>query len=79
MDKEAVAFVYSGILFSHKKKEIFPFVTTWMDFKGIMLCEISQTERDNKYDLSYMWNIKQTKNPEAHRHREQIGDCCGER
>ena len=52
-------YMYIRILFSHKKQEIFPFVTTWMDFKGIMLSEISQTERD-KYDLSYMWNIKQT-------------------
>ena len=25
-----------------------PFVTTWMDFEGIMLSEISQTEK-NKY------------------------------
>ena len=26
----------SGILFSHKKHEILPFATTWMDFEGIM-------------------------------------------
>ena len=34
------------ILLSHKKKdEILPFVTTWMDLEGIMLSEISQTEK----------------------------------
>ena len=27
--------VYNRISFSHKKKEILPFVTTWMDLKGI--------------------------------------------
>ena len=29
-----------------RKKEILPFVTTWMDFEGIMLSEISQIEKD---------------------------------
>ena len=29
-----------------KKKEILPFVTTWMSLEGIMLREISQTEKD---------------------------------
>ena len=34
------------ILFNHKKNEILPFVTKWLDFEGIMLSEISQTEKD---------------------------------
>ena len=33
-----------------KESEIFPFVTTWMDLEGIMLSEISQTEK-NKYHM----------------------------
>ena len=33
---------HKGILFSHKKKEILPFATTWMDLEGIMLSEIRQ-------------------------------------
>ena len=41
-----------------KKKEILPFVTTWMDLEGIMLSEINQTERQILYDLTYMWNLK---------------------
>ena len=31
---------------SHKKDKIAPFTTTWMDLEGIMLSEISQTEKD---------------------------------
>ena len=33
---------YSAI----KKNEILPFATTWMDLEGIILSEISQTEKD---------------------------------
>ena len=29
-----------------RKKEILPFVTIWMDLKGIILSEISHTEKD---------------------------------
>ena len=37
MDKETVVYIYNGLLFSNKKKEILQFVTTWMNFEGIML------------------------------------------
>ena len=37
---------YSAI----KKNEILPFTATWMDLEGIMLSEISQTEKD-KYSM----------------------------
>ena len=41
------------------KKEILPFVTTWMNLEGIMLSETGKTEKD-KYGMiiTYMWNIK---------------------
>ena len=46
MDKEnVVIYVYNGIS-TVKKKEILPFVTTWLDLEGIMLSEISQTEKE---------------------------------
>ena len=51
MDKEDVVNIYLGILLSHKKNRILPFVTTWMDLEGIMLSEINQTEKD-KYCMS---------------------------
>ena len=44
-------YTYNGILLSHKKNEIFPFATTWMDLEGIMLSEISQKEKD-KYSMT---------------------------
>ena len=43
-----------------KKNEILPFVAMWMDLEGIMLSEISQTD---KYCISLiMWNLKNTTN-----------------
>ena len=33
-------------------KKILPFVTTWMDREGIMLGEISQTEKDKYHVIS---------------------------
>ena len=42
-----------------KKNEILPFAATWMDLEGIMLSEISQTEKDKiLYDITYTWNLK---------------------
>ena len=43
---------YSAI----KKNEIMPFATTWMGLEGIILSEISQTEKD-KYVISYISGI----------------------
>ena len=42
-----------------KKNEILPFAATWMDLEGIMLSEISQTEKDKILcDITYTWNLK---------------------
>ena len=49
---------YSAI----KKNEILPFAVTWMDLEGIMLSEISQTEKDKQYYITSMWNLKNTAN-----------------
>ena len=46
-----------------KKNEILPFAATWMGLEGIMLSEISQTEKDNYCRISLMWGkqkIQQT-------------------
>jgi len=51
MDKKDAVCIYNGLLLSHGKKEMLPFATTWMNLEGIMLNEISQTEK-NKYCTS---------------------------
>ena len=37
-----------------KKKEMLPFVTTWMDIEGIMLSEISQTKTNTVWSYLYL-------------------------
>ena len=46
-------YIHNGILLSHKKNEILPFATTWMDLESIMLSEISQTETNTLLSLIY--------------------------
>ena len=59
--KTVVMHAQNGIFFAIKNNEIWPFVTTWIDLEGIMLSEISQTEK-GKYHMifTYMWNLKNT-------------------
>ena len=46
-----------GLPLNHKKNKILPFVKTWMDLKGIMLSEISQTEKDKYFMISLICGI----------------------
>ena len=56
--EDDVVYICNGILLSHKKKdEILPFATTWMDLKGIMLSEISQTEKDKYCMISLIFGM----------------------
>ena len=41
--------------------KILSFVTTQIDLENIMLSEISQTEKDNFFMISHMWNVNKTK------------------
>ena len=34
-----------------------PFALTWMELEGIMLSEISQSEKDKHYMVSFIWGI----------------------
>ena len=65
---------YSAI----QKKEILPFAATWMDLEGIMLNEISQTEKDkycmiwlNVESKKYNKLVNITKKKHTHRYRKQ--------
>ena len=57
-----------------------------MDLEGIILSEISQTEKDKYCVISHMWNLKKynklvnkTKKKQTHIHREQTrGYQCGD-
>ena len=40
-----------------KKNEILPFATTWMELEGIMLNEISQSEKDKYHMTSFICEI----------------------
>ena len=52
MDKDVVYSVYIMKYYSAiKNNETLPLATTWMDMEGIMLSEISQTEKD-KYCMT---------------------------
>ena len=62
MDKEQVSYIhththtmeyYSAI----NKSENLPSATTWMDLEGIILREISQTEKDKYCMLSLIYGI----------------------
>ena len=50
-----------------RKKEILPFVTTWMDPEGIMLSEISQT----KTHIACQHLNLESEKSQTHRNREQ--------
>ena len=46
-----MVYLYNGILLGNKN-EIVPFAATWMELEGIMLSEISQSEKDRYHMFS---------------------------
>ena len=58
MDKEDVVHMYTmGYYSVIEKNEILQFATTWMDSEGMMLNEISQTQKDKYCSLSFICGI----------------------
>ena len=53
-------YTHNRTVFSHNK-EILPFATTWMEFEGILLSDISQAEKDKHYTISLIYAISETK------------------
>ena len=62
-----MVYIYNGILFGHKKKEILPSATTQMDLEGIRLNEISQTEKDKYCKISLTCGIKENLSSQTQR------------
>ena len=53
-----------------KKNEILPFAATWIDLEGIMLSEISQTERDKYCMISPICGIQKTQQTNEYNKKE---------
>lgn len=49
--------MYAMEYYSTLRKEILPFVTTYMELEGIMLSKISQS-KTKLYNTTYTWNPK---------------------
>ena len=62
MDKEDLKYDIYKYDSNIKKNEIFPFVTTWMDLKIIMLSKISQTLTNKNHMHSLIYVIWKKKN-----------------
>ena len=58
MDKGDVVHIYNGVLFSHKKNRTISLLATQVDPEIVILNEVSQTEKDKSYNITYMWNLK---------------------
>jgi hypothetical protein len=56
MTKENVLHRHYGVIFSHKEERNYVFVEKWIELE-IILSEISQTQKDNYWMLSLMWNL----------------------
>ena len=48
---------HTGILLSHKKEWNLAICITWINLKSIMLSEISQSEKDKYYMISFICGI----------------------
>ena len=47
-----MAYIHNGILLSHKKNDIMPFIATWMELETPILSEVSQKEKDKYHIIS---------------------------
>ena len=63
VDKKVVRYTHTREYYSAiKRSEILPFATARMDLEGIMLSEISQSEKDKFHNFTYMCNLNRNMN-----------------
>ena len=58
MDKEDLGYVYMEYYSVIRNDKYPPFASSWMELEGIMLSEISQSEKNKHYMVSFIWGIK---------------------
>ena len=68
MDKEDVAYICNGKLFSNQKEWNLAICNNMDGTRVYMLCKIVQSEKDISYDFTHMWNLRDK--TEVHRERE---------
>ena len=52
-------FMYTMEYYSAIRNDKYPpFASTWMELEGIMLSEVSQSEKDKHYMFSFIWGIQ---------------------
>ena len=57
MHKEDVVSIHNGVFLGNQKNEILPFATMWLELEGIMLSEISQSEKDKSHMTSLIGGL----------------------
>ena len=57
MNREDVVRIYDGVLLSHKKNEMGPFVATWKNLETVILSDVSQKEKDEYHTVSLICGI----------------------
>ena len=50
-------YIHNGILLGYKKNKIVPFAATWMELETLILCEVSQKEKDKYHIISLIPGI----------------------
>ena len=75
IEDEIDRYITEWIQFTHKKNEILPFVTIWMDLEGIMLSETSLSKTNTVWFDLYVESKRENKwtnkTEATHRYREQ--------
>ena len=52
LDRESVAHIHHGILYSHKNNEFVSFVGTWMNLETIILSKLAQKQETKHHMFS---------------------------
>ena len=61
MDKEDVVYIYNGVLLGNQKEWNLTICNYVDELEGIMLSEISQSEKDKYHMTSLIWGLWDTK------------------